>query len=359
MTAAPRAHRECSGHRPGGQEPGPGGPLTPPPGPVLFTMLTRLGPPRRRWGRTRARCALLAAAGATLAAGCAAPRPAPDTTARRPPLTSWFNASAPASVEVERPLLVRPRINNTVVGWFFVDTGATGMVINPESAAHAGLAQAGQTRVVGARRFEATNWRAGSFELGPLHLSNVDLAGVDVSFISPGPETPVVGIVGADMFRAAVVEIDMTVGSVRLFDPASYTLPRGRWEAVKEVTGGIAVECRFEGDHAGLFLIDTGGDFGVAFDLADPVAAEVLDGRRTRRQVLRGVGGVEWGRAGTLEWLQIGDHRLGPVGARFFSPGRFDGAGSGVMGLIGSQVLREFVLIIDWGKSRVAFLRRD
>lgn len=308
--------------------------------------------------------ALAAAASSLLAMGlpgCStAGPPAPGGLAHHAtPLASWFNTAAPAAVEVHPPLLVKPLVNGADIGWFFVDTGATGMVISPDSAAVAGLDPSGSVHVVGARRFDATNWRADQFELGPLHLRNVDFAGVDVSFISPGPGIHVAGIVGADVFRSAVVEIDMAERSVRLFDPRTYTLTGGSWREAAEVPGGLAVSATFEGDRRGLFIIDTGGDFGVAFDVAHPVAADVLRGRPTRGQTLRGVGGIEWGRAGQLQYLDLGGARLTPVSARFFNAGRLEGAGPGVLGLIGSQVLREFILVMDWGNNRVAFLPRD
>lgn len=300
------------------------------------------------WPLALAGCAANSAA---YLAGTAAPT--------RSSLASWFNTRAPAELEVQPPLLVRPLVNGVDVGWFFVDTGATGMVISPQAAAASGLTPAGSVSVIGARRFEAPSFRAGRFELGPLHLRNVDFAAADVGFISPGPATPVVGIVGADVFLAATVEIDMATGGIRLFEPGQYLLPQGRWTPLTEVPGGIAVPVRFEGDRDGLFIVDTGGDFGIAFDLANPESAAILAGRPTRRQWLRGVGGIEAGHAGELAWIEIGGTRLGPAGARFFSAGRLNGAGPEVTGLVGSQVLREFLLVMDWGNRRAAFLPRQ
>lgn len=270
-----------------------------------------------------------------------------------------FDPSASAELEVRSPLLVRPRINGKEVGWFFLDSGATGMVISPAAARAAGMEEAGRVRVVGASKFDAGGWRCQSFELGPLALENVPFAGVDVGFITPERGTEVVGIVGADVFRAAVVEIDMARTRVRLYDPTVYALGRGSWQRVEEVPGGLATRIRYEGGREGLFVIDTGGDFGMALDTGNPENAAMMKGRPTRRQVLRGVGGIETGRAGRLDWIDLGGAVLPNVEVRFFSTGQLPGAAQGLKGLVGSQVLKEYVVILDWGHGRGAFVAKE
>src|SRR4051794_29733801 len=123
--------------------------------------------PRRTWWGERwgAGCVL-----ALCLAGCHTEPTALRTAAEVRGSTSaaTFDLAAPAELEVRSPLLVRPRINGREVGWFFVDTGATGMVISPAAARAAGMEEGGRVHVVGASKFDATGWHCRVFELGPL-----------------------------------------------------------------------------------------------------------------------------------------------------------------------------------------------
>src|SRR5262245_24655059 len=50
-----------------------------------------------------------------------------------------FRAGVPAELPTRRPLLVQARIDDTEPAWFYLDTGATGMVITPTFARDAKL----------------------------------------------------------------------------------------------------------------------------------------------------------------------------------------------------------------------------
>src|SRR5262249_21775465 len=114
----------------------------------------------------------------------------------------------------------------------------TGSVISPEAAEAAGMSEIESRTVVGAGTFEAPGRWCETLEVGPVRLENLEFTQIDTSFMSPRGGPKVAGIIGADLFNHAVVEVDMggTSGggtggpALRIHDPATYWLKSGRWE---------------------------------------------------------------------------------------------------------------------------------
>jgi predicted aspartyl protease len=68
-------------------------------------------------------------------------------------------------------LLVNPLINGQNVGWMLADTGASGMVIEPDVADALKMSSFGSFKVNAVGGQQQTRWRvANSFQLGPLFI---------------------------------------------------------------------------------------------------------------------------------------------------------------------------------------------
>ena len=67
---------------------------------------------------------------------------------------------SPRSSRLPRSL-VRPRLNGREVGWFILDTGASGFVLDPQAANSLGLESFGELQVGGARGVGGMAWRCG------------------------------------------------------------------------------------------------------------------------------------------------------------------------------------------------------
>ena len=103
-------------------------------------------------------CVLLVAA-STLLPSCVTMKPVKPARELRPvaigdgkgSARTTVDPGAPAEVELlwdgTASLLVRPKINDIDVGWFVLDTGATGMLISGDGARNAGLLALGTTRL--------------------------------------------------------------------------------------------------------------------------------------------------------------------------------------------------------------------
>lgn len=155
-------------------------------------------------------------------------------------------------------LLVRPLIDGEPApGLFLVDSGASGLVIEREAADVLGLAAFGELFVAGVAGAVRSRFRrAASLSLGPVELAaplfmEMPVAGVVTGGPAGGKSMRTVGILGHDLFRAAVVTLPRPAAAagkkgggrsrswasavatrLRLDDPLEYRAPasaEGRW----------------------------------------------------------------------------------------------------------------------------------
>ena len=236
-------------------------------------------PPASAGGGRRA---VVAGAGGAAAAAAAAAAPSPfscpfPTDSLRPagatysspnPHASSLSSSAcndvPAWLSSSGHLLVRPLIDGVPApGLFLVDSGASGLVIEREAAESLGLRAFGELFVAGVAGAVRSRFRrAASLSLGPVELSSplfmeLPVAGVVTGGPAGGASMRTVGILGHDLFRAAVVTLPRPAGGsgrsggsggkgsgsarssgaaiatrLRLDDPAAFEAPasaEGRW----------------------------------------------------------------------------------------------------------------------------------
>lgn len=98
--------------------------------------------------------------------------------------------------------------------YFILDTGASGFVIEPSAADELGLSSFGEVYITGMAGKLMGKFRKGkSFRLGPLELKDPVMMEMSCSGLVQGGPGPVVGIVGFDVFRRAVVDIPAVVHS--------------------------------------------------------------------------------------------------------------------------------------------------
>jgi hypothetical protein len=284
-----------------------------------------------------------------------------EPVSKRPGDARW-DASRPARVEARRTrsghMLVRPLVNGKDVGWFVLDSGAAGMVIDPKAADGLGLRALGEVVVVGAFGPTKARFRVGdTFELGPLTIKGTRFMELDLAFLDRAFGVDVGGICGRDLFDRAAVEVVIASESVALHDPARFRLEGAAWQELFFSGRNPAVRARFEGDREALFKLDTGSDRTVSFHAPAVERHGLLAGRETRGSHATGVGGSQASREGRLAWFEL-------AGQRFESPEvEFSAAREGAFsdaytaGNIGAGFLREFRIVFDYANKRIAFER--
>jgi hypothetical protein len=197
--------------------------------------------------------------------------------------------------------------------------------------------------------------RVRSIQVGPVRVESGSVISMDFSYIGGPPGGSIAGVLGMDILGRAILDVEMASGRVALRDPASFVLPEGKWQRMLQFEGKPVVTIRFE-DHAADINLDTGamGALTLGFPVVDRLS--LLRGRSLRRTNVRGVGGSAAGRAGTIEWVELGGRRIEAVPA-FFA----DKAGGGMNhsypdGIAGATLLDDFRVVIDSERSRIAFL---
>jgi hypothetical protein len=151
-----------------------------------------------------------------------------------------------------------------------------------------------------------------------------------------------------------VVEIDLADSTMRLHDPARFELESGSWQPVRFQDNHPIVPARFAGGD-GLFRLDVGAAGGphgnVVFHRPAVEALNLLPADATEGQL----GGATVA-VGTIDWFEL-------AGVRFDTPEvAFGQDESGIFadphttGNIGVGFLREFRIVFDYSRERVALV---
>jgi hypothetical protein len=252
-------------------------------------------------------------------------------------------------------LLVRPLVNGVDVGWFVLDTGASGMLISSDAAEMAGLSPIGTTRLHDGS--VTTVFLGETFQLGPLTLRGTKYAGADFPYGKMTFGRPVQGFCGYDVLAQTIFELDVAQGRVGIYDPATYTLDGGQWQELILDHNLPHAWCRFEGGHDGLFLLDAGYDGSVQLFQHVVEQYGMLAGRRTRARTVLFFGSQTVVRQGPLEWFEIGSTRLENVETHFAtSPNRLYPGSAQTSGIVGVDLMRRFRVVFDYAHHRVAFI---
>jgi hypothetical protein len=292
--------------------------------------------------------------------------PAPST----PPSPAYRFADRHNSVRLkfdlfENNILIECRIEKSLPAWFIFDTGAAVNVVD------AGFAQRLPVKLTGQATLSAAGGDVtGSFiESATIRLPGVEvyrqpLAAISLEMLPAYFGREVRGIIGNDLIRHFVVEIDYSGQTLTFHDPSTYNLAHEP-AAIEIVNRGgipfVNVELSIAGRPpiAALFEIDTGSNRILDVNKPFADAHQILAGL-PNSGVIEGVGGAGVGGdtkflETRIDSLRIGRHTLpGPV-VSFSQDAAGFGAGDAA-GAIGSDLLRRFTVVLDY-QSRRMFLK--
>ena len=307
-----------------------------------------------------------------LLASCVSMKPVRPPSELRPVAIGDGKGSARTTVDPGRspqvelhwdgrgPLMVRPEINEIDVGWFVLDTGASGMLISGKAADEAGLLAIGTTRLQDGS--DTTVFLGESFQLGPLTLNGTKYAGVEIPCSSSVFGSKAVGICGFDLLAQTVFELDASGKAIRIYDPATYVLPQdATWQPLELHIGLPHAWCEFEGNHRGLFVLDSGYGDSVAFFDNAVEQFDLLADRKTRGRWIINFGAATKIRVGPLDWFQLGRTRIDDIQRAHFAtqPMRLYLGPDDVMGLVGMKLMSRFRVVFDYSNNRIAFIPAD
>lgn len=277
------------------------------------------------------------------------------------PGDTTFDASKPAALETRSGpsghILVHPLVNGKDVGWFILDTGAGWMVMDRQVADEMKLPSVGSIPTAGVGGIVTGHLRpTEEFTLGQGTMKGILFNDLDLSTLGLSFGTRIAGIVGYDLLRRVVMEIDLAGKKASLYDPAQYNLNGASWEPLGFVNRSPYVMAEFDKGLKGPFRLDTGAMASVIFHAPAVRKYHLLEGREVSTEQIGGVGGSSKVKVGTIASFTLG-------GKKFEKPSAiFTQAETGVMadrflaGTVGHPLMEPFTLVFDYSSSRMAFL---
>jgi hypothetical protein len=290
---------------------------------------------------------------------------APNPFARIPlPDDTTFDNTLPAELKVAKGVgasghfYVRPLVDGQDIGWFHFDTGFGVNQIDAKLADKLGMAVIGTSTVRGrdGNPRTVTIRRGKTLQLGRVTIRNPIYYAEDLSDKNAPPGEKRAGLCGYPFFARVVTEFIHGGGQIALYDPSTYKLQSGEWRTFTYVVHVPAVTIRFEGNHEGLFIVDTGGSSTIIFNSRYTKDRNLLDGRTVVEQTNQGSGGTYKVLAGNLRWLDLAGYRFDEPVAEFGIGGEgFEMEGRS--GLIGRGLMGPFIVVFDYRHKRMAFVR--
>jgi len=257
-------------------------------------------------------------------------------------------------------ILVQARVNDSGPLWFILDTGADSTVIDSQLAKDLHLTSHGSVVGTGsAGTARATIYRGVSIKLSNLEALNLKIAGLPIDFISSPLGKKISGIIGNDIIKELVVEVDYANQFINLYEPKGFkysgsgaVLPITVEENLPFVRARITLQGR--APIEGKFELDSGSTGATTFNTPFVDKHGLLDSiSKTNSSRLGGVGGSAQAFSARLKVMGLGSIDLENSVARFSRATRGDDASAKYDGLIGGEILRRFKVVFDYSRQQL------
>jgi hypothetical protein len=256
-------------------------------------------------------------------------------------------------------ILLQGRLNDSEPSWFILDTGATDTVIDSQLAKTLGLKAVGRTVGTGsAGTATATIFKGTSLNLQNIEASNLTLYGLPIDFLSAPLGRKVSGVIGNDILKQLVLEIDYASQALNFYEPENYQYS-GAGDIVPIIIEGYPfirarITLAWRRIIEGKFEIDSGSTGAITFNTPFVNRNRLLDSvPKSNQSRLGGVGGSAVAFSGRLKSMSLGSFQLENLIARFSRARRGDDASAKYDGLIGGDILRRFKVVFDYSRRRM------
>lgn len=256
-------------------------------------------------------------------------------------------------------VLLQVKVNNTGSLRFILDTGADTSVIDAQRAKALRLEPQGKIVASGAAgSAEATFTKGVSLSLSGVELLDQTIYVLPLESLS-ALGRKIDGVLGNDVLKEFVVEIDYLAGTINLYEPHSYrysgsgesirlTMDDGLLFVRASITpqGHTPIEAKFEIDSGstGAILLNT--PFVQRHDL-------LATAPKTIQTNSGGVGGTAKMLRGRVNNVRLGRFVIDRPITHFSQATQGDYASSKYDGLIGDQILRRFKAIFDYSRRQM------
>lgn len=253
-------------------------------------------------------------------------------------------------------IFIDVRINDSEPMHFIFDTGAASTVINQRQAKRLKLSSDGFTPVRGRKGPSLAYYSRNSrMRMGGMLLEKVRVVHLPLDHIQRALGKNVDGIIGQDLLKHYVVQINYDTQTITLYDAQKFTPPAGYHARPFEIISGrpyIEGVLTLDDGHtlSGRFQVDNGS--GSSITLYSPtVEKHQLANKigRTRTVYTMGFTGiVDRNDAGRLKNFDLGWCQLTNVPIRLNRSAYFKKAFHDGIGHIGNALLKRFNIVFDY-----------
>ncbi len=220
-------------------------------------------------------------------------------------------------------VLLQATVNNSAPLWFILDTGATDSVIDSQLAKTLSLKVIGRTLGTGgAGTATALIFRGTTLKLRNVEAVNLTLYGFPLDSLSAPFGRRISGVIGNDILKQLVVEVDYVSQVLNFYEPASYQYSGAGVVIPITLEGYPFVRARITLDGRrvieGKFEIDSGATNAIMFNTPFVDRNKLLEGISKSNQVRTGgLGGSAVAFSGRLKSMSLGSLQLENLIARF------------------------------------------
>lgn len=253
-------------------------------------------------------------------------------------------------------IFVRATVNGRPV-LAMLDSGASSTVLDRRFASRLGLSQAGDLTGQGAGGSTQYSVVKGlEVQLGDLGWNGGDAVAIDLSAVEKQVDHALPIVLGGELFRDAVVEIDFKRRRIAFHKPSSF----------RAAPNAHAVALTPAGENQAISVLVEGRPAKLLFDLGNAGAVDLfprfweqpgfVGNRRTSTTFAGGVGGMSVQKVTMLRTIALGGATFKEVPSRLEDRQSSLAARSGDLdGNIGMGVLSRFHLVVDFPHHRVLF----
>ena len=256
-------------------------------------------------------------------------------------------------------VILQGTVNGSGPFSFALDTAASWSAMSLKLAKALGLPLRGGGHTEGAGgRVEAAQVSSVSLSLPGATLSNLDIAAFSFEGLERHSGRPLDIILGYELFRRYVVEIDFAAKYINLFEPKTYEydgngeiIPLAFHENLPHVRASI--ETPGQKPITDKFVIDVGSGYPVSLQRHLIDKHQLRLKRGTIETHVTGVGGSIPVTIGRLSRLRLGRFSIQAALTMYPSTRRGVFALSSIAGNIGTGVLRRFKVTFDYARARM------